>query len=410
VSVFAGSDVLIKRRRSSLAWAAVGIPLLLLAVCLVIPAAEDFLPHVGMLVMVEAVLFLLSPSIVSDDVLDGLQRVALRADEGGVAIGARRVLERAAIACAAIERRADGSSRVLLLDEGMRTKLEVRLTEAAHVRSLLAALGLGADRSTASFAVEGGPLASRGQRWRSRGVRWAGGVVLAAATFGAMDRYRNDALIVAFPPLLVTYLAIAHRLRRRARVVIGADGVAVRVRRRVRLVPYADLGDVRPVALGAELVLTSGAIVPLYVEGGADAPAARRALCDRVAEARRAYAGGGGEDALAAVLARGDRTRDEWLRALEAMRVESTTYRVGAMPEERLWGVVEDAGAAASARIGAAMVLSRSMGSDGRARLRIVAESTARPSVRRVLAAAARGDDVVAVIDEAAATREDREA
>jgi hypothetical protein len=103
----------------------------------------------------------------------------------------------------------------------------------------------------------------------------------------------------------------------------------------------------------------------------------------------RARAGSEVDVAVQRLLARqGGRTR-EWVRAMRRLLRSEYGYRCAAMPAERLWSVVEDAGADASARIGAAVALSASLDGIGRERLEAAAEACVEPRVRLALATTA---------------------
>src|SRR5262249_42759231 len=67
----------------------------------------------------------------------------------------------------------------------------------------------------------------------------------------------------------------------------------------------------------------------------------------------------------AAVVQRGPRDPEGWLKVLQSVGARAVTdYRNASMSEE-LWRIVEDVAAPADARAGAAVALGRSLGEDG---------------------------------------------
>jgi hypothetical protein len=413
VSTFSASDVSITvhGKVPLLPVVAVAVPSALAVLCLY-GGAEEYLPQVITLVMIEAVVFLLSPALFPEGALGPpRERVALRADRTGVYVKDARVVDRAAIASAAIERHSDGSSRVILLGEGVRSILDVSLSDDARARAMLSALGLDADRSTASFVVERAPLVRAWRQWIGVTGRVVGSFALLWATFMIMRRAQNEYLLLAYPPALVLFHALAWRLRGRARVVVGADGVALRVGRRVRVVPHALVRDVRRVTAGAEMSLVTGEIIELRVPGSDDGADTRcDALVHRLEEGRAVSARGQSDHAAAAMLARGGRSIDAWMRDLASVCGRTAaSYRMGAVPEERLWSIALDPSAPPSARAGAAVALSSSLDAEARERLRAAADASARPSVRVVLQAAAEGSAELAAALESLDARDDEE-
>ncbi|RYZ66758.1 MAG: hypothetical protein EOP08_04245 [Proteobacteria bacterium] len=84
-------------------------------------------------------------------------------------------------------------------------------------------------------------------------------------------------------------------------------------------------------------------------------------------------------------LARGERSRGEWVAALRR-RAEAgqESYRLAAVPAEQLWAVLENPEADPSARIGAALTLRIQTGPEPalRQRLAVASRATALPEVR----------------------------
>jgi hypothetical protein len=190
------------------------------------------------------------------------------------------------------------------------------------------------------------------------------------------------------------------------RLEIGADGLLVDWRGKKRYVSFADLVDSPPYAesmmgkrmIGVSLVLRSGERVKVPIgedQFGADKKVAE--LSRRVRAALERYAHHEhGADAVA--LARGDRTAEAWLARLRAMSDEANAApREAPVPADRLWGIVEDPAAPASARAGAAFALAPKLDDDGKSRLRVAADATVLPKLRVALESAISGSDEEAV-------------
>jgi hypothetical protein len=69
------------------------------------------------------------------------------------------------------------------------------------------------------------------------------------------------------------------------------------------------------------------------------------------------------------------------------------SYRRAVVSDETLWRVVDDASLDARMRAGAAVALRKVLDEAGRARLRVVAESTASPRLRVALRAASNAEE-----------------
>jgi hypothetical protein len=86
--------------------------------------------------------------------------------------------------------------------------------------------------------------------------------------------------------------------------------------------------------------------------------------------------------------------KHEWLARLRAFGHEDAGgFRDPKIPPERLWRIVEDPSAPASARAGAAVALRAKLDDDGRTRIRVAADATAAPKLRVALESTAAEDD-----------------
>ncbi len=183
-----------------------------------------------------------------------------------------------------------------------------------------------------------------------------------------------------------------------ARLVVGADGLLVR---RLGLpalfFPYDQLRDAA--VDGDDIVLTpaNGAPLRLGVAGqGKDGDSPLRACMTRIAETRARFAAGVAPTDLATVLRRGERDARTWLKSLEALLGDPTTYRTAPVLPEQLWRILEDPTQPEGARAGAAIALRRRLDDGGRARLRVTSATSASGALRTAFEAAETDDEEAA--------------
>ena len=72
---------------------------------------------------------------------------------------------------------------------------------------------------------------------------------------------------------------------------------------------------------------------------------------------------------------------------------DAASFRSAAIPADELWKVLVDPTEPAQFRAGAALALRRNLDEEGRARVRIAANASAEPPLKRVLAAVNEEDD-----------------
>ncbi len=180
------------------------------------------------------------------------------------------------------------------------------------------------------------------------------------------------------------------------RVTVGVDGVLVAwpLLGRRRFIPHDRIDDVRWTNERVALLLKDGS--RYEIDTNAKNPAARdadAALVERLRAAREAYAASEGAEPLA-VLARGGRSAEAWVRELRATGEQGgSQYRTAALPAETLWRIALDASEEEEVRIGASLALRAALDDEGRTKLRVAANAAASPRVRVALAAAADDDD-----------------
>lgn len=288
-----------------------------------------------------------------------------------------------------------GGRAVVQLARGRARPVAVVVRDVEEGRRLLRALGLDVSQTIARFALPS-PVVTD--------PRWLFGeaaVVVAAAV--ASSAWHAPGV---FQLLVIALVAIS--LFWRTRVEVGADGVSIAWLGRRRFVP---LDEIRACRASSRvrvsrawrtvlLTLRSGEVIELYVRRGAFDDGRAEAIAERVRgalDARR----GGDVAARAALLARGERPVDEWLRAARGIGAGANAgMRVAPVEEDALWRIVEDPTVEGSARVGAAVALrAGSLDASGKARLRRVAGAIVAPSVRAAVERAAEDDD--AALEEA---------
>jgi hypothetical protein len=263
--------------------------------------------------------------------------------------------------------------------------VDVRLESEEKARALLTALGLGTGEAIATFR------ATYGGRWRV--LLAAVGVAVWGVGAGvAMHELLHGARVafeVAWNALLLTTLAVAY-LRLAARVDVGSDGVLVRRLGEQRFVSYRSLVGLVPEQTNSVLLRLEGQRdLRLSIGGWEHRGELRDALVERIEEARSAFVASDGTSGPEALVAPGGRAPQRWVREVRAL-ARAKHYREARLDRDRLWRVVDDAGAPPATRAGAALALSE-LDEPGRARLRIAAEACAEPKLRVALTCVAEG-------------------
>ena len=324
-------------------------------------------------------------------------RGEVTADGRGVFVGGALALARQDVAYGFVEAAPDGA-RVKLADATHGLRLEVRVKDAAEGRALLNALGLDVAQRVAPFFAAS-PVG---------GVR---GFVVASAVAAGLwyvlanwfpTYYWRSVLLddivtlarVVSPVLLLLAWAVLSAVP--TRVTVGADGLDVRWLRRRRFVPYRSILRVVPAFGQLRVVLAEGATLRLRGQRRSFTPRTRpehRAMVDRLGAAIEEHVAASRLQEAVAQLPEPKGDGAGWLRELDAVPVGAAGYRQAVVDDEVLWRVVEDASLDEKTRAGAAVVLRKLLGDEGRARLRVVAEATASPRLRVALEAASGTED-----------------
>ena len=272
----------------------------------------------------------------------------------------------------------DAEGTVCCKDARGKTVLEVVAGNEDDAAALLRALGHDVDRRRYRLQV-GNPAEPTATTMIGRVAALAGAVALASFVVAAIGGASGAAIVAAMAVLVASRINDA----RTGECEIGADGVALTWRGATRFVPWAKV-----TAIGAEsscirLVVageTPLVVRPLGTAGTRDFLLRKDALYTRLRDARENPTTPA-DDALAARLARGERTAAGWQADLANVR--EGDYRTGGAPEEDLWRVVEDHRASPDARVGAALALRNAEGAGPR--IRVAAAAVASPAVRVAL-------------------------
>lgn len=314
------------------------------------------------------------------------------ADARGVHVGTSMVLARGDVTYGFVEPAGD-VARVKLFDARHGLRLEVRVRDAAAGQGLLHALRLATAQRVAPFFA-----ASPFGGARATGIAAA---VVTGTWFGlefllpgsAMTRTMDDVITLtrALVPILMllTWAALSAVP---TLVTVGADGLHVRWLRRKRFIPYGSIVRVVPAFGQLRVVLSDGTTLRLRGQRRSFTPRTRpdhRAMVDRLSTAIEEHLARSRVQEAVAQLPAAHEDGAGWLRELEAMQVGvEGSYRRAVVTDETLWRVVQDASLDARMRAGAAVALRKVLDEAGRARLRVVAESTASPKLRVALTAA----------------------
>jgi hypothetical protein len=176
-------------------------------------------------------------------------------------------------------------------------------------------------------------------------------------------------------------------------VEIGADGVLVSGPLRRTFLGFSAMKEVLVVGADVVVCMADGQRVHLGVNhrGRLERPLGNQreeylqAMAARIRESLAAHRQGGAPPDVAALVARGGRTAHAWLHALEAIHDTRAAFRSAAVPEEQLWRIVENPSLDEATRAGAAVALRGQLDDEKKARLRVVAATSASPRLRVAL-------------------------
>ncbi|AUX25033.1 hypothetical protein SOCEGT47_055750 [Sorangium cellulosum] len=298
-----------------------------------------------------------------------------------------------------------GGEVALRTDDG--DIIRVRLDEPGDAERLLGAIATGRARGTWSARLYDAPL--------PLGRRLFVGVA-ALVTLVCWAVIDLDVAISLGVVTGVAAWALAALLREgsgRRVLVVGHDGVSIRSDGGERFISFRSIERVDETCLGVELVLRGGEEVALtIVPPQLLRDPTETGLSMVLAEWRREHllgllrkrigrddpeAGGAG-----ALLERRGRPAPAWRAALRCLMAEAgADYRTAKLTREQALAVLEDGGAPAELRIGAALALSSARDRATAERLRIAAEGCASCDVRIALEQAADGEVDEGTLDRA---------
>jgi hypothetical protein len=328
-----------------------------------------------------------------------------RADRRGLFLNDALVIEAARLRGGWVQPRAHELPSVRIRVRG-RADLELAVRNLEEARALLRALEIDAMRAPVRFWTFARPL-GEWHAWPA--LRWAVCVLAPCLLLGLVaGRDAPFALALATVALVALFAGVVVPTR----VTVGADGVLVRWLGTERFVAWSSVVEIEPFDGGVLLALAGGRWLTLRTPPAHERyHPEREAMTERMLVAWRSHGRSEADDALARLLRReGGRTR-EWVRSMRGLLRGENGYRRAAMPPERLWRVLEDAGADSTVRLGAALALAPSLDDAGRDRLRAAAAACAQPRVRVALATAASSagasvpdEDIAAALDAIDAT------
>jgi hypothetical protein len=339
--------------------------------------------------------------------------VTVVASNDGVAVDGKLLVPRAAIVSALVEpgassvgdpdlvrrilhgrARSRGRTGVVLRGRGG-TERTMFVRNIEDGRAIVAALGFDPKATVATFGGLSALVATPTRMAVAFGLII--GLVVGLGWAGLSASPSPSAMILAIGALALTLLAASWP----SRITIGTDAIVIRWLRWTKVIDLATV--LGPLHMSA----TTGSVRLALRDGGhvgVPTPHVRQ-VAERIEQARAMRISR--DDALHAALplARGERTIADWVARLR--RVERS-FRDAALPPDRLWSTVEDTSVEPSMRVAAAVALTPTLDTDGRSRLRVVAQSSATPKLRVALTAVVDGDDDL--LEEALERLEERHA
>jgi hypothetical protein len=295
----------------------------------------------------------------------------VRADSTGLWIEEERLASRRDVRHGYL--RHEGERAFVRLGRPLRP-IDVEIADETEGRALLVALRLDAGRSVGAYTLSTGTSRSA---WKT-----LLGAILAIVTVTVLGpALRLGAAWHTMVPWLLGLILVVSAISQVALVSIGADGLRLRrFLRRRRFVPFSAIESASTDDGEIEIRVRDGQRIKLPQQSG------ESLLYERIREQLAVHNAGARADATA--FSRAGLTTDEWLRRAGSA-LEDASFRTPAVHQDKLWRIVEDATAPATARAGAAVALRRALDDEGRVRLREVADACAAPRLGVALEAVA---------------------
>lgn len=309
----------------------------------------------------------------------------LRADDAGLFLNGTLLVARKKLSYGHVVQ--DGERMLLRLVQRSQNAqpIDVEVADEAQANELLAAMFL--DRTVAEYTM----LWAHRRGQLKLGLYVAGPLlVLTFALMGlliAIGRVVHNnspifmGLLMAFlatPVIAAVFGALASEIN----FAVGSDGVWVReflIMR--RFIPFREIVSVERVDREITIVLADGSRVEANhgkarEEDGANLVARVQAGIDAARAAPQHAADS---------VARNGRSIAEWIATASKRNERSANYRAQVVPPDELWRIVEDASANPTQRAGAALALRADLDDEGKARLRIAADTCAEQKLRVAL-------------------------
>lgn len=322
----------------------------------------------------------------------------VHAGDEGVRAGERLLLKRSEIKDGFLIPDLHHGPRVQLTRHRLRSSRSIRVRDEAEGRALLRALGLDASQVAVSFGAPSRLLSEPR-------LSIPFGIVMALLFVGLGVATRALGLgrgPVQLPLMIIMGLLFVVL---RTRLTVGADGVLRTWFWQKNFWSWADVTRIQTYVdssfwssnnrwRGVELVLRSGASVRFPILQGRSLDTGQMTLIlERMRQAKESHDRGDAASE-AALLERHERDIPAWIAALRAIGSGANQdHRTAPVVPEKLWRIVEDPAATATARAGAAVALSTAIDEGGKKRLAAAAEAVAAPKLRVALDAAAKGDE-----------------
>lgn len=318
-------------------------------------------------------------------------RGIVSADERGLHLDGRRLLRRERMKRAYLQPSAVGDAPVIrVYGQSWLDEVEVPVPDEEKGRALLAAMRIDTSHAIVQFHCPSPIL-------QSFVLRVASGVLFLAALRGLASL---GEIVPAY--FLAMALLFAMVVYFPMTVSVGADGLKTSWFGVGRFLAYKDIATVASDEKGVLLTMTSGKTERLDTAwyGRTGSLLSRvfgvrgDVLAERIQQGRFARALDLGDTDTATLLKPDARPIREWIGRMRALGAgASASFRAAAIPEERLWRLLENPAIDDAARAGAAVALSAGADDEVRARLRLATEASVSPKIRVAIEAAASGDD-----------------
>ena len=240
--------------------------------------------------------------------------------------------------------------------------------------------------------------------WIGLGVAGSMGFLFWVLRTSTESRMALDLL----PPLAFT---VAWALLRRSCVQVGVDGLILRSPVRQRFISYRDITDVSRDESGEHVILslTGGKRITLapgflFERDQLSRSSLRAAQFYELVQSRIHAASDAADVDLQSSLEQRNQPLEQWRKRL--VQLAQGGYRERGAQRDEIAAVLDDAAATAEQRLGAALTLAQLHDPESRARVRVAADRCAEPKLRVALECIASGeiDDLEPLIDELAIT------